>query len=162
MTSPDPWSDVSNPALRAYFERTREQLGMRLLPVEDVAEHADRATGAGQGVALVADRVIGGAGAAVSCSVRRHGFPAGPRCWPPRSGAETYIVTMTRIGWDRWSARLDQLQVPQVGSRREKVAAAIADEVRTFEETVSRAPEQWWTLFFPIWAEATTPMATAA
>ncbi len=154
-----PMERLSNPALRAYFERTREQLGVRLLPVEDVAEHLTARLAAGQGVALVADRVIGGAGAAVTLFGAPARLPRGPAILAAETGAETYIVTMTRIGWDRWSARLDQLQVPQVGSRREKVAAAIADEVRILEETVSRAPDQWWSLFFPIWPEATTPKA---
>jgi lauroyl/myristoyl acyltransferase len=149
-----PMERLTNPALREYFERTREQLGVRLLPIEDVAEQLTARLAAGQGVALVADRVIGGAGAAVTLFGGPARLPRGPAILAVESGAETYIVTMMRIGWDTWSARLDLLNVPETGSRRERVSAAIADEVRILEETVGRAPEQWWSLFFPIWNDA--------
>jgi lauroyl/myristoyl acyltransferase len=155
-----PMERLPNPALRAYFERTREQLGVRLLPIEDVAAQLTARLAAGQGVALVADRVIGGAGAAVTLFGGPARLPRGPAILAVESGAETFIVTMTRIGWNRWSARLDQLRIPETGSRREKVAAAIADEVRILEDTVGRAPEQWWSLFFPIWTD--TPEAKVA
>jgi hypothetical protein len=39
------------------------------------------------------------------------------------------------------------------------VAAAIADEVRILEETIGRAPEQWWSLFFPIWTDGSASKA---
>jgi lauroyl/myristoyl acyltransferase len=149
-----PMERLPNPAFRAYFERTREQLGVKLLPIEDVAQQLTARLAAGQGVALVADRVIGGAGAAVTLFGAPARLPRGPAILAVESGADTFIVTMTRIGWRRWSARLDQMNVPPTGSRREKIAAVIADEVRILEETVGRAPEQWWSLFFPIWSDA--------
>jgi KDO2-lipid IV(A) lauroyltransferase len=152
-----PMERVTNPALGAYFERTRQQLGVRLLPIEGVAEQLTARLADGQGVALVADRVIGGAGASVTLFGAPARLPRGPAILAVESGAETYIVTMTRIGWDRWSARLDPLQVPATGTRRERVAATIADEVRLLEENVGRAPEQWWSLFFPIWTDTPAP-----
>jgi hypothetical protein len=56
---------------------------------------------------------------------------------------------------------VDQLTVPTTGSRRERVAAVLADEVRVLEETIGRAPEQWWSLFFPIWSDAPSPEGAA-
>jgi KDO2-lipid IV(A) lauroyltransferase len=148
-----PMERLSNPALRAYFERTREQLGVRLLPIGDVAGQLTARLAAGQGVALVADRVIGGAGAAVTIFGAPARLPRGPAILAAESGAQTFVVTMTRIGWTRWSARLDELTVPTTGSRRDKVAAVMAEEVRVLEHTVGEAPEQWWSLFFPIWSD---------
>jgi lauroyl/myristoyl acyltransferase len=157
-----PMERLTNPALRAYFERTREQLGVRLLPIEDVAVQLARRLAAGEGVALVADRVIGGAGAPVTLFGGPARLPRGPAILAAESGAETYIVTISRLGWRRWSARVDELPVPETGPRRERVAAAIAAEVRLLEETVGRAPEQWWSLFFPIWSDTMSSTAAAS
>ena len=37
--------------------------------------------------------------------------------------------------------------------RREATRSILEQEARTFERIVARAPEQWTTLFFPIWED---------
>jgi predicted LPLAT superfamily acyltransferase len=38
--------------------------------------------------------------------------------------------------------------------RRERLHHALDREARLLEQTVALAPEQWWSLFFPIWEAA--------
>jgi hypothetical protein len=33
----------------------------------------------------------------------------------------------------------------------ERTRAALVGVAAAFEELISKAPEQWWTLFYPIW-----------
>jgi hypothetical protein len=40
--------------------------------------------------------------------------------------------------------------------RRARVEALLAAEAAAFEEIIAAAPEQWWSVFFPIW-EAVGP-----
>ena len=127
--------DVAGPMERLVEPRASRLLRARhvsKLGVDSCRSKMSRAQltarpAAGQGVALVADRVDRrrrGGGDAVRCAGRLPRRPADPR--RPSRGAETYIVTMTRIGWDRWSARLDQLDDPRQRVAPREVAAAIA------------------------------------
>ena len=54
---------------------------------------------------------------------------------------------MAHIGSSSWTwprLRPDQ-------PMRARVAAYLAAEARAIERLVAPAPEQWWTLLFPIW-----------
>ena len=121
------------PPLRAYFERTREQLGVASCPSRTSRRAAPPR--AGQGGALVADRVIGGAGARCSCSVRR------PACRGPAIlAAESGAVHLSSSGANRlgrWSARRSSCRPPRArgarGSPRSWTRCAV------LEETVGRA-----------------------
>ena len=54
-----------------------------------------------------------------------------------------------------YRGRLERVDVPAGGSRREQVTAFLAAEVAAFERIIAKAPDQWWAVFFPIWpAEA--------
>jgi phosphatidylinositol dimannoside acyltransferase len=151
-----PMERVANPLLRSYFEYTRRDLGVELLTMDGVAARMTARLKAGQGIAIVADRVVTGQGAPVTLFGAPTRLPRGAALLAAESGAETFVVTMSRVGWNRWSTRVDELHVPAEGSRREKVAAALREEVRILEENVGRAPEQWWSLLFPIWSEPAT------
>ena len=41
--------------------------------------------------------------------------------------------------------------LPADGTRRERLSGFLDAQARGFERAVADAPEQWWTLFFPIW-----------
>ena len=44
--------------------------------------------------------------------------------------------------------------MPATGTTRERLAGFMAAQARAFERAVADAPEQWWTMFFPIWDDA--------
>lgn len=146
-----PMETVKNPALRAYFERTRGKLGIDLLPLAGAADALTARLGRGEAVALVADRQIRGAGSRVTLFGAPARLPLGPAALAAESGAKAYVVGMWRTSWGRWSARLDRIELSADESRRERLRSALEQEARLLEAMVARAPEQWWSLFFRIW-----------
>lgn len=149
-----PMETVENPVMRAYFERTRRQLGIGLLSLDDVANELTTRLAAGETVALVADRAIRGAGSRVELFGAPTRLPLGPAVLTADGKATTYVVGLWRTGWGRWMARLDRIDLAAGLSRRERLRAALDQEARLLERMVAKAPEQWWSLFFPIWDES--------
>jgi HlyD family secretion protein len=41
----------------------------------------------------------------------------------------------------------------QLDSRRERLAAFLVAQAGAYERAIAQAPEQWWSLFFPIWRD---------
>ncbi len=146
-----PMETVENPVMRAYFERTRKQLGIGLLSLDDVANELTMRLQRGETVALVADRAIRGAGSRVVLFGAPARLPLGPAVLTADGKATTYVVGLWRTGWGRWTARLDRIDLAEGLSRRERLRAALDQEAILLERMVAKAPEQWWSLFFPIW-----------
>jgi phosphatidylinositol dimannoside acyltransferase len=151
-----PMETVANPALQAYFTHARESLGAEVIPVRNAAVLLRDRLDRGLGVALVADRVIGGTGTRVQLFGAPARLPAGPAFLAVESGARLCFISLRRddrLG--RWVGRVDEVPVPVDGGRRERVRSVIDDHARWIERTVATAPEQWWTLLFPIWEDIT-------
>jgi hypothetical protein len=51
----------------------------------------------------------------------------------------------------QYALRGIRLHTPTEGTLRERLGYFMDEEARAIEEIVSDAPEQWWTIFFPIW-----------
>jgi lauroyl/myristoyl acyltransferase len=146
-----PMETVANSAMRAYFERTRKRLGIGILPLDDAARELTARLARGEAVALVADRVIRGSGSRVELFGAPARLPIGPAVLAAETHAATYVVGMWRTGWGRWAARLDPIEMAAEGPRRDRMRTFLDQEARLLERMVGRAPEQWWSLFFPIW-----------
>ena len=142
---------VSNPAMRRYFERVRGGLGVTVVPEEDAAATLVDALRHGRGVGLVADRVLSGHGSRVELFGAPARLPGGAAVLAVESGAPFHVLAVRRSGPGSWVGRLETVDVPREGSRRERVRATLDAQARCFERFVAAAPEQWWTVFFPIW-----------
>jgi lauroyl/myristoyl acyltransferase len=150
-----PMETMGDPALQAYFERARNETGMNVIPLARAAPELRNALERGEAVALVADRPIGGSGTSVELFGAPARLPAGPAVLALESGAPAWLIVTRRVGWSEYRSRLERIAPDTTGeSRRERLAGFMAAEARAFERAVADAPEQWWTLFFPIW---TTP-----
>ena len=83
-------------------------------------------------------------------------------------GEETRHVAVLDVGQrtkltlessERFAGRLETIPAPDAarvagpGARRARVEAILASEAAVFERMVADAPEQWWTVFFPIWPD---------
>src|SRR5205823_1351259 len=79
-------------------------------------------------------------------------LPIGAAVLALETGAPTWVVATRRAG-ARYRTRIVGLTVPDTGTQREKLASLIAQQVAAFERVVADGPEQWWTLFFPIWED---------
>ena len=148
-----PMETVENHALRAYFEATRRAFGVELVPVHDAARAMRERLARGESVAIVADRQIGGTGARVQLFGAPARLPLGPAYLAADSDALLYVISVRRVGWARWAARVEPIELRADASRRERLHDALHQEARLLERNVALAPEQWWSLFFPIWED---------
>jgi KDO2-lipid IV(A) lauroyltransferase len=149
-----PMETVANPALRAYFEKARSALGVGIVPLHDAARELTARLARGEGIALVSDRVISGAGTRVELFGAPTRVPVGPAVLAAESGAEVFVIGMRRIGWARWAAVVKPIELEAGAPRRVRVRDALDQEMRALELLVADAPEQWWSLFFPLWEAA--------
>jgi KDO2-lipid IV(A) lauroyltransferase len=108
----------------------------------------------GDSVALVADRPVGGSGTLVELFGAPARLPAGPAVLALESGVPAWLAATRRVGFVEYRTRLERVEVPTEGTRRERLTAFMAAEAAAFERAIADAPEQWWTLFFPIWEDA--------
>jgi len=64
-----------------------------------------------------------------------------------------WLIATRRHGKNEYRSRVERVDLPQEGSRKERLVAFLNAEARAFERAVADAPEQWWTMFFPIWED---------
>lgn len=149
-----PMETAFDPDLQAYLSRSRAAAGVRIVPPQGAGRALTAALARGEVVALVADRAVAGAGARVQLFGAETRLPLGPAALALESGAPAWLVTTRRSGWGRYRARLERIQLPAADTRRERLNGFLANQARAFERAVAQAPEQWWTVFFPIWRES--------
>jgi KDO2-lipid IV(A) lauroyltransferase len=148
-----PMETVDDPALQAYFVRTRGALGIRIVGLREARREVLAALARGEPVGIVGDRDLTGGGMPVRLFGALTSLPLGPALVAIESGAPVFAVTARRLPHGRYVGRLDPLPVAAGGSRRERVTAFLDAEARWFERQVAQAPEQWWAVFFPIWPD---------
>jgi KDO2-lipid IV(A) lauroyltransferase len=148
-----PMETIDDPALQAYFARTRGALGIHIVGLREARREVMAALERGEPVGIVGDRDLTGGGMPVRLFGAPTSLPIGPALVAIESGAPTYGVTVRRIAGGRFAGRLDPLPIASGGSRRERVGAFLDVEARWFERQIARAPEQWWAIFFPIWPD---------
>lgn len=146
-----PMESVNDAEIQLYFEQTRGKTGLDLIPIEDAAPILRRRLAAGETVALVADRPIGGSGVSVELFGAPARLPLGPAALAYESGAPAWLIATRRVGKGDYRARMERIDLPAEGSRRDRLGGFLAAQARAFERAVADAPEQWWTVFFPIW-----------
>jgi phosphatidylinositol dimannoside acyltransferase len=146
-----PMESIDDPDVQAFLLRSRGASGLNLIPLAGAHRELGERLAAGESVAIVADRPVGGSGARVDLFGRPARLPIGPAVLALESGAEAWAVATRRTGAGTYSTRLEPIAMPGEGTRRERLAGFMANQARAFERIVADAPEQWWTLFFPIW-----------
>jgi KDO2-lipid IV(A) lauroyltransferase len=150
-----PMETIGDAGLQAYFERARAKTGMNVIPLAGAAPQLRAALARNEMVALVADRPVGGNGSAVTLFGAPARLPAGPAVLALETDAPAWLIVTRRSGWGDYRSRLERIvPEPSGETRRERLAAFLNAEARAFERAVADAPEQWWTIFFPIWTDA--------
>jgi KDO2-lipid IV(A) lauroyltransferase len=142
---------VTSPVARAWFERIRSDLGVTVVPLQGAAESLSAALLRGEAVGVVADRTIGGRGARVQLFGAPARLPVGPAVLSVQTGAPIFLQAIERVGLGAWIGHTVHIGTEVGTSPREATRAILDGEARAFERIVARAPEQWTTLFFPIW-----------
>jgi lauroyl/myristoyl acyltransferase len=123
------------------------------VPLDNAAETLTDALERGEAVGIVADRNIVGRGTLMQLFGGPIRLPIGPAVLSVQTGAPLYLQVIERLGPGQWLGHTIPLQ-PEAGAvRRQATRSILEQEVAAFERIVSRAPEQWTTLFFPIWED---------
>ncbi len=140
------------PRLFELFVRHREELGMRVVPLEQGRTGRELGTLLAENwlVALVADRDLSGSGIEVEMFGARRRIPAGPSLLSLSTGAPLVpCVLYTRPrGWHIEISA--PLTFEATGDRRTDVSTMSAALARHFEHAISAAPADWH-LFQPGW-----------
>jgi KDO2-lipid IV(A) lauroyltransferase len=162
-----PMEAVDDPALQAWFVRTRSAFGVRIVGLREARRELAAALRRGESVGVVADRDISGGGIEVPLFGAPAPLPIGPALLATESGARLFVAGVWRVGRRTYRGRLIEVEVVREGSRRERIAGTLASEAAAFETLIANAPDQWSAIFFPIWpdleaAAAPTPVPRAA
>ena len=148
-----PMETIDDPALQAWFERTRGVNGVQLVGLREARRTLQDALKGGTSVGLVGDRDLTGGGIAISFFGAPAPMPMGPAMLAVESGVPVYGMAVRRAGTGRYRGRLIPVEVPADGTRRERVTALMIGLAAAFEQLIEDAPEQWWAVFFPIWPD---------
>lgn len=146
-----PMETIDDPELQRILHRARAFGGARIVGLGDARRELRAALARGEGVGLVADRDVAGGGVAVNLFGLPARLPIGPAYLAIEAGAPLHVA-VTRRARGGLRGRLVTLQHPPGElPRRARIEALLAAEARAFEELIAPAPEQWSTVFFPIW-----------
>jgi len=148
-----PMEFVESPLGRAYFDRVRFEMDVDIVPLEGAAKALTGALERGEAVGIVADRNIVGRGSLMELFGGPVRLPIGPAMLSVQTGAPVYLEAIERRGPGEWLGHTIALRPQPGASRREATRQIMEQEVRAMERVIARAPEQWTTLFFPIWED---------
>ncbi|MFL5644685.1 MAG: lysophospholipid acyltransferase family protein [Chloroflexota bacterium] len=156
-----PMETIDDAGLQAYFERTRGVAGIRLVGLREARRALTDALRNGIPVGLVGDRDLTGGGTEIPLFGAPARMPMGPAMLAVESGVPTYGMTVRRAGPGRYRGKLIPIDVPGEGTRRERVTTTMTRLAAAFEDLIADAPDQWWAIFFPIWADLEAAATTA-
>ena len=151
-----PMEEIGNALLQRWMLQVRgEGLGLRIIPPRGAAAALASELAAGGIVGMVGDRLVAGSGSGVP--VRLFGasmrLPVGPALLAVENGARLFVAAVLREGNGRYTGYLREVRIPTEGDRMTRTRVALQGVAASFEELISKAPDQWWTLFYPIWED---------
>ncbi len=147
-----PMETVADPGIQRWFEETRGSVGVHIVGLREARRELLAALARGEPVGLVGDRDLTGGGITAELFGAPVSLPVGPGLLAMESGAPLYVASVRRAGRS-YRGRLEPLAMPVEGSRRERLTALLAAEAAAFERAIALAPDQWWSIFFPIWPD---------
>lgn len=148
-----PMETIDDPDLQAWFVRTRGAMGVRIVGLREARRELLAALRAGTSVGLVGDRDLTGGGTLTTLFGAPAMLPLGPAMLAVEAGVPLFVVGVRRGAAGRYRARLIAVDVPPEGTRRSRITALTGDLARAYESIIADAPEQWWSVFFPIWPD---------
>ena len=151
---------LPNRRLVDWFIDVRTRMGIEVVIAEEgaaVTKQLIRHLRSGGTVALVADRDLGGRGVPVDFFGEQTTLPAGPAALAERTGAAFLTIgTLFKKGAGYRMEIQEEIEIPDLPSREERIAAATQALAHRFEDIIRRAPEQWH-LLQPNWPSDREP-----
>jgi KDO2-lipid IV(A) lauroyltransferase len=148
-----PMETLDDQALQAWFVRTRGASGLRIVGLREARRALLASLRDGTSVGLVGDRDLTGGGVPTPLFGAPAMLPLGPAMLAVEAEAPLYAVGVRRAGTGRYRGRVLEVPIPNEGTRRDRVTAAMPAVAEAFERIVEDAPDQWWAVFFPIWPD---------
>lgn len=146
--------NLPNPLITDWFVKIRAMVGIEIV----LTGRGMRATAAlsrrlkeGQTVALLADRDVTGRGVPVTFFGEETTMPPGPVALAIRGDAPLLVVgSYFKEGRGHRYVVSDPLQLPEEGTKDERIAAGVQTLALALEEKIRLKPEDWH-LFVPNW-----------
>ena len=146
--------NLPNPLITEWFVRIREMIGIEIV----LTGRGMRASAAlarrlkeGKTVALLADRDVTGRGVPVTFFGEETTMPPGPVALAVRSGAPLLVVgSYFQDGRGHRFVISDPLDLPEQGTKEERIAAGVQVLAENLEQKIRLKPEDWH-LFVPNW-----------
>lgn len=146
--------NLPNPLITAWFVKIRKMVGIDIV----LTGKGMRATAAlarrlqeGGTVALLSDRDVSGRGVPVTFFGEETTMPAGPVALADRTGAAIHVVgSYFKEGRGHRFVIAEALELPDIESREDRIAAGVQAVAGLLEEMIRGAPEDWH-LFVPNW-----------
>jgi phosphatidylinositol dimannoside acyltransferase len=148
-----PMETVADPRIQAWLENIRGRTGVRIIPIRDARRRLREALARNEVAGLIGDRDLLGTGLPVSLFGAPTTLPAGAGILAFETKAPVYAAAVRRTGAGRYAGQVIEIESPSSGSLRPWVQAFVERQARAYEQLIAAAPDQWWTVFFPIWPD---------
>ena len=148
-----PMETLADPELQAWIKSTRESVGVDLVPLRDARRALTTALDHAGTIGMVVDRNVAGGTVDVPFFGATAPLPMGPALLAMDRGLPIWLAAVRRGSGGRYLGQLRRVDLPAEGNRRAKLTAGISSLAVAMEEAVAVAPEQWWSIFFPIWPD---------
>jgi lauroyl/myristoyl acyltransferase len=149
-----PMQTLADPEMQRVIARARGSLGVRIVGLREARRVLRDALARGEPVGAIADRDITGGGLKAPLFGLPASLPIGPAFLALEADVPLHVAAVRRARVGTYRGHLLTVPIPPTDlPRRARVEALLAAEAAAFEQLVAAAPEQWWTVFFPIWED---------
>lgn len=148
-----PMETLDDPAMQAWIARTRSSVGVDIVGLRDARRALTQALNDGGVVGMVADRNVAGGTVDVPFFGAQAPLPMGPGLLAMERGLPIWVAAVRRSHGGRYRGQLRRVDIPAEGQRRTRLVAAMTGVARAMEESIAEAPDQWWSVFSPIWPD---------
>ena len=154
-----PSETLPDPDIQAYLVATRNRMGLELIELGSAKRMLRQALLDGRAVGILGDRDITGGGIDTELFGATLPLAAGPALLALDTGVTPHVFGVWRDASDTYHVSTEPVPFPAEGTRRERVNGYLGAEARAFERLIARAPEQWLSVFHPLWPDLEQPRA---
>ncbi|MEO8207493.1 MAG: hypothetical protein ABI598_00550, partial [Chloroflexota bacterium] len=128
-------------------------VGVDIVSLRDARRALTQALSEGRVVGMVADRNVAGGTVDVPFFGATAPLPMGPGLLALDQGLPIWVAAVRRAPGGRYRGQLRRVEMPSEGLRRARLTAAMTRVAEAMEASIAAAPEQWWSVFSPIWPD---------
>ena len=148
-----PMETLGDPELQAWIVETRSSVGVDLVGLRDARRALTARLDEGGTVGMVVDRNVAGGTVDVPFFGAMAPLPMGPALLASDRGLPIWLAAVRRGPAGRYYGQLRRVDLPAQGNRRTRLTGGMKALAEAMEEAIAVAPEQWWSIFFPIWPD---------